>query len=70
MEPVFEIPVTPTNGGVVTQVFVQLGQRVEVGDPLVEVRPVLSDRQRLSAQRQLQAAQEAEIEAEEAKQAG
>lgn len=65
LEPVFEIPVTPTTGGVVTQVFVKLGQRVEVGDPLVEVRPVLSDRQRLAAQRQLAAAQEAELDAEE-----
>lgn len=65
LEPVFEIPVTATNGGVVTQVFVTLGQRVEVGDPLIEVRPVLTDRQRLAAERQLLAAREAELAAEE-----
>ena len=65
LEPIFEIPVTATNGGVVTQVFVELGQWVEVGDPLLEVRPVLTDRQRLSAERQLAAAREAELAAEE-----
>lgn len=65
LEPIFEIPVTATNGGVVTRVFVKLGQRVEAGDPLIEVRPVLTDRQRLQAERQLLAAKEAELSAEE-----
>lgn len=65
LEPIFEIPVTATNGGIVTEVFVQLGQKVEAGDPLIEVRPVLTDRQRLQGQRQLLAAQEAELNAEE-----
>jgi HlyD family secretion protein len=65
LEPIFEIPVTATNGGVVTQIFVELGQRVQAGAPLIEVRPVLSDRQRLQAERQLLAAREAELSAEE-----
>ena len=65
IEPVFEIPVTAVNGGIVTRVFVAMGQRVEAGASLVEVRPVLTDRQRLAAKRQLTAAREAEQSAEE-----
>lgn len=65
IEPLFEIPVTPTNGGVVTEVYVELGQRVEEGDPLLEVRPVLTDAQRLQAERALLAAREAELGAAE-----
>jgi HlyD family secretion protein len=65
IEPVFEIPVTATTGGVVTRVFVKLGQRVDVGDPLFEVRPVLSEAQKLAARRALLAAREAEVGAVE-----
>lgn len=59
IEPIFEIPVTTPSGGVVTARFVELGQRVKRDDPLLEVRPVLTDRQRLSAERALVAAREA-----------
>lgn len=62
LEPIFEIPVTPTNGGVVTRIFVEPGQRVAQGDPLVEVRPVLTDAQRLAAERALAGARDAEAD--------
>lgn len=65
LEPVFEIPVTAINGGVVTQVFVELGQRVERGDALVEVRPVLTDAQKLAAERALVGARDSVASAAE-----
>ena len=55
----FEVPVTATTGGVVTQKLVELGQYVQKGDPLFEVRPILTERQRLQAQRSLSAAHDA-----------
>jgi HlyD family secretion protein len=60
LEARFEVPVTSTSGGVVTQRFVELGQRVKRGDPLLEVRPVLTDLQALQAERALLGAREAE----------
>ncbi len=65
IEPVFEIPVTTSNSGVVTGIFVEPGQRVEAGDPLIEVRPVLNDAQKLAAERALLGAREAEAGAAE-----
>lgn len=56
----FEIPVKSSSGGVLTQSFVALGQWVNQDDPLVEVRPVLTDLQRLQAERALLGASEAE----------
>lgn len=61
----FEVPVTATSGGVITRRFVQLGQAVKKGDPLFEVRPVLTDAQRLNAQRSLLQAREGAEGAEE-----
>ncbi|MHC4379508.1 MAG: efflux RND transporter periplasmic adaptor subunit [Planctomycetota bacterium] len=55
----FEVPVTATSGGVVTQKFVKLGQLVRKGDPLFEVRPILTEQQRLQAERELLGAKEA-----------
>lgn len=61
----FEVPVTATSGGVVTRRFVRLGQSVKKGDPLFEVRPVLTDAQRLQAERSLLGAREGAAGAEE-----
>lgn len=61
----FEVPVTATTGGVVTQKFVELGQYVHKGDPLFEVRPILTERQRFQAQRSLNAAHKAAESVEE-----
>ncbi len=60
IEAAFEVPVVAENGGVLTRRFAQLGQKVKRGDPLVEVRPMLSDRQRFNAERALVAAREGE----------
>jgi len=65
VQPAFEVPVKSRNGGVLTRRFVTLGQRVEEGDPLVEVRPVLTDLDMLQAERALIAAREAEKNVEE-----
>lgn len=59
VEALFEVPVTATSGGVVTRKFVKLGQFVRKGDPLFEVRPVLTEQQRLEAERALLGAREA-----------
>lgn len=60
VEAEFEAPVKSQSGGVLTQRFVELGQKVKKGDPLCEVRPVLTDLQRLRAERSLLSAKEAE----------
>jgi HlyD family secretion protein len=60
VEALFEIPVKSASGGVLTQRFVKLGQRVKKGEALAEVRPVLTDLQKLRAERALLGAQEAE----------
>ena len=49
LEARFEVPVKTSSGGVVTRRFVALGQKVKKGDPLCEVRPVLTELQRLQA---------------------
>ncbi len=53
VEPRVEVPVNTTWGGVVTQRFVKLGERVKAQDPLLEVRPQLTDQDRLRARRSL-----------------
>jgi len=65
IEPRFEVPVTSRNGGLLTRRFVALGQRVAVDEPLFEVRPVLTDRDMLQAERNLLYAKEAEENAHE-----
>lgn len=64
----FEVPVKARNGGVLTERFVELGQQVKKDDPLVEVRPVLTDLDRLQAEHALLAARDAEESAEEVRQ--
>jgi len=59
VEAAYEVPVKSTSSGVLTQRFVVLGQEVKKGDPLCEVRPVLTDRQKLQAKRSLLGASEA-----------
>lgn len=61
----FEVPVKASTSGVLTQSFVTLGQRVKKGDPLCEVRPVLTELQRLQAERALLGAREAQEGVEE-----
>jgi len=65
VQPAFEVPVKSRNGGVLTQRFVRLGERVEVGQPLVEVRPMLTEGDMLAAERSLLAATEAEENVDE-----
>lgn len=65
VEPRFEVPVTSRNGGILTQRFVALGERVSVGQPLFEVQPVLTDLDMLQAERALQGALDAEADAAE-----
>ncbi len=60
VEALFEVPVKSSSGGVLTQRFVELGQRVKKGDPIGEVRPVLTDLQKLQAERALEGARESE----------
>ncbi|MEM9378763.1 MAG: HlyD family efflux transporter periplasmic adaptor subunit [Planctomycetota bacterium] len=56
VEPRVQVPVASTWGGVVKERFVELGARVKRGDPLLEVRPQLTDQDRLRAQRSLRGA--------------
>jgi len=65
IEPRFEVPVKARNGGVLTERFVELGQKVKQRDPLVEVRPVLTDLDMLAAERSLRSAEENRERAEE-----
>ncbi|MBC8327866.1 MAG: efflux RND transporter periplasmic adaptor subunit [Planctomycetes bacterium] len=65
IEAAFEVPVVAENGGVLMRRFAELGQRVERGEPLVEVRPLLTDLQRFNAERALLAAREGEETVEE-----
>ncbi|NQU47180.1 MAG: HlyD family efflux transporter periplasmic adaptor subunit [Planctomycetes bacterium] len=60
VEALFEVPVKSTAGGVLTRRFVALGQHVKKGQPIGEVRPVLTDLQRLRAERALLGAKESE----------
>jgi HlyD family secretion protein len=48
-----EAQVNSTRGGFLTELFVRLGQRVEKGEPLAEVRPVITDETLIGAERAL-----------------
>ena len=60
IEPRFEVPVKSRHGGVLSERFVALGQKVAKDEALVEVRPVVTDLDMLQAERALLAAREAE----------
>lgn len=59
------IPVNSRNGGILTRLFVTLGQPVKAGDPLAEVRPLPTTLSLLQAERALELAREAEKSAQE-----
>jgi len=61
----YEVPVNSLTGGILTHLYVELGQRVEVGDPLAEIRPVLSELTLLQAERAVEQATIAEAAARE-----
>lgn len=56
--PRVQVPIHSPWSGVVTERAVRLGSRVTAQDPLVEVRPQLTDRDRLLARRSLRGAEE------------
>lgn len=56
--PRVQVPIHSSWGGVVVSRSVKLGDRVEAEDRLVEVRPQLTDRDRLEVKRQLAGAQD------------
>jgi len=65
IEPRFEVPVTSRRGGVLARSFVELGQRVQLGEALVEVRPIVTDIDMLAAERAVLDALAAEEDASE-----
>lgn len=65
LEPLAETQITAETGGVLTAVHVRLGDNVRAGQLLAEVRPVITDRSLLLAEREVESAQEAERAAEE-----
>jgi len=65
IEPEHEVGVKSLSGGLLTNLQVELGERVEKGQALAEVRPVVTPRTRLELERGLEAAQKAEEAAEE-----
>ena len=65
VRPAFEVPVKSRSGGILSQRFVKLGDRVVKGQPLFEVRPALTDLDQLQARRSVLAAEEAEATASE-----
>ncbi len=58
IEPRHEAAIKSRTGGVLTRLFVTLGQKVKKGDPLAEVRPVLTDLDILNAERSLVSARD------------
>lgn len=60
-----ETAVNSTTGGVLTKLYVKLGQRVHRGDPLAEVRPTATTLTLLNAERGLEAARDQEEQAQE-----
>ncbi len=65
IEPAREAAIKSRNGGVLTKLFVSLGQRVKQGDPLAEVRPVITDRDLLAAEQSIASAGEGLLDVEE-----
>jgi len=51
-----EVQVNSPWGGTLTKLFVTLGQRVERGDKLAEIRPILTDQTKLGTERALEQA--------------
>ena len=56
IEVLYEVPVNSLWGGILTRLEVKLGQRVAAGDPLAEVRPVLTQQGVLATERSLEQA--------------
>lgn len=50
----YAVPVNSLWGGIMTRLEVKLGQRVAAGDPLAEVRSVLTQQGVLAAEEQLE----------------
>ncbi len=48
-----EVPVKSVSGGILTKRFVELGQKVTQGTPVAEVRPVITSRDLINAERSL-----------------
>jgi HlyD family secretion protein len=65
IEVLYEVPVNSLWGGIMTRLEVKLGQRVAAGDPLAEVRPVLTQQGVLAAERSLEQARIGEAAARE-----
>ena len=65
IEVVHEVPVKSLTGGILTKLFVKLGQHVEEGTPLAEVRPVLTERSIVAAERAIEFARKGEEAANE-----
>ena len=60
-----EVPVKSVNGGILTKRFVELGQRVTRGTPVAEVRPVITSRDLIEAERSLKLANDGVANADE-----
>lgn len=56
IEVYYEVPVTASQGGILSRLFVELGQKVAEGEPLAEVRPILTERGLITAERALKQA--------------
>ena len=54
IEVLYAVPVNSLWGGIMTRLEVKLGQRVAAGDPLAEVRSVLTQQGVLAAEEQLE----------------
>ncbi|MCP5515739.1 MAG: efflux RND transporter periplasmic adaptor subunit [Verrucomicrobiales bacterium] len=61
----YEVPVNSLTGGILTKLYVDLGEPVTVGQPLAEVRPVLTQQTLLQAERDLEQARIGEQAARE-----
>jgi HlyD family secretion protein len=60
-----EVPVNSLTGGILTQLYVRPGQKVEAGTPLAEVRPISTEQAILAAERGLEQAVKGEESAGE-----
>jgi len=60
-----EVAVKSRHGGVLTKLHVALGQRVEAGDPVAEVKPIVTAETILAAERSVKAAHDARESARE-----
>lgn len=60
-----EVPVKSTMGGILSELYVDLGEEVKAGTPLAEVRPVITSRDFVEAERSLELAKDQQENAEE-----